>query len=330
MQGFCDDMKLIIKKSDNDGRLSLVDRYLDTDWRIEMVDEYDGIAFANALADADAIVSMNWPWSFPAPRLKLLQLPGAGTDDIEFDKVPAMASVCNVYGHDIGIAEYVMAGILEFTIGLRAMDRSLRQDRWTGSFVCGPRHGELFGQTIGIVGYGRIGREVARRARAFGMRVIACSRSAKNPDEFAARIDAMDQLDRLLGESDFIVVAAPLTETTHGLVNEAAFAKMKPSTVVVNVARGAIIDEPALYQALKSKRIAGALIDTWYQYPRQGDDHQKPASLPFHELDNIIMTPHASAWTHNLTSRRCQGIADNLNRLARGELLINVVKQGYA
>ncbi len=329
MQGFCDDMKLIIKKSDNDGRLALVDRYLDTDWRMEVVDEYDDIAFPRALADADAIVSMNWHWSFPALKLKLLHLPGAGVDGIEFDKVPATVSVCNVYGHDIGIAEYVMAGILEFTIGLMAMDRALRQDRWTGSYVCGPRHGELFGQTIGIVGYGRIGREVARRARAFGMRVIACSRSAKNSDEFAERVDAMNHFDRLLGEADFIVVAAPLTETTHGFINESAFAKMKTSAVVVNVARGAIIDEPALYQALKSKRIAGALIDTWYKYPRQGDDHQKPASLPFHELDNLIMTPHASGWTHNLTSRRCQSIADNLNRLARGEALINVVTRGY-
>ncbi len=321
-------MKLITKKSDNDGRLALVDRYLDTDWRMDIVDEYNDAAFRSALADADAIVSMDWHWSFAAPKLKLLQLPGAGADDIEFDKVPATASICNVYGHDIGIAEYVMAGILEFTIGLRALDRALRQDRWTGSYVCGPRHGELFGQTLGIVGYGRIGREVARRARVFGMRVIACSRTAKGHDEFAERVDAMDRLHRLLGETDFIVIAAPLTKDTQGLIDQEAFAKMKPGAVLVNVARGAIIDEPSLYDALKSKRIAGALIDTWYQYPLQGEDYQAPASLPFHQLDNIIMTPHASAWTHNLTSRRCQGIADNLNRLARGEPLINIVRKG--
>ena len=323
-------MKLVIKKSDDDGRLALLERYLDTDWRIAIVDEYVDSAFANALLDADAIISMDWHWSFSAPRLKLMQLPGAGTDGIEFDQVPATATVCNVYGHDIGIAEYVMAGILELTIGLRAMDRALRQDRWTGSYVCGPRHGELFGQTLGIVGYGRIGREVARRARAFGMRVIACSRTAKVNDEFAERIDAMDRFDRLLGEADFIVVAAPLTNATQGLVDEAAFAKMKPSAVIVNVARGAIIDEAALYGALKIKRIAGAVIDTWYHYPKQGEDHRKPASLPFRELDNIIMTPHASGWTNNLTARRCQSIADNLNRLARGEALINVVKQGHS
>jgi phosphoglycerate dehydrogenase-like enzyme len=323
-------MKLVIKKSDDDGRLALIDRYLETDWSIDIVDEYDDWTFASTLQDADAIISMNWHWSFPAPRLKLLQLPGAGTDGIEFDQVPAAATVCNVYGHDIGIAEYVLAGILEITIGLRALDRALRQDRWTGSYVCGPRHGELFGQTLGIVGYGRIGREVARRARAFGMRVIACSRTAKVNDEFAERVDAMDHFDRFLGEADFIVVAAPLTNETQGLVNDAAFAKMKPSAVMVNVARGAIIDEAALYYALKTKRIAGAVIDTWYHYPRQGEDYREPATLPFRELDNLIMTPHASAWTNNLTARRCQSIADNLNRLARGEALINIVKQGHS
>jgi phosphoglycerate dehydrogenase-like enzyme len=103
---------------------------------------------------------------------------------------------------------------------------------------------------------------------------------------------------------------------------------MKSSAVIVNIARGAIIDERALFDALKSKRIAGGLIDTWYHYPKQGEDHHRPATLPFHELENLIMTPHASGWTVNLTARRCRDIAENLNRLARGEPLNNVVKQG--
>ena len=323
-------MRLLIKQCDNDGRLALVSHFLDTNWHTDVADENDSHAFAAAVAKADAIISMDWIWDVPAPNLKLLHLPGAGLDGIEFSKLPAAASVCNVFGHDIGIAEYVMAGMLEMTIGLRRMDRALRQDRWTGSYVCGPRHGELFGQTLGIVGYGRIGREVARRARAFGMRVIACSRTAKANDEFAERVDDMAQFDRVLQESDYVVVAAPLSDSTQGLFNAAAFSKMKTNAVIVNVARGAIIEEAALYAALKSKRIAGAVIDTWYYYPKQGEDHRTPSKLPFRELDNLIMTPHASAWTNNLTTRRCQAIADNLNRLARGEPLINVVKQGHS
>ena len=321
-------MKLLTKACDNDGRLSLLSDFLDADWTIAIADETNLSAFANAASDADAIVSMDWSWDFPLPKLKLLHLPGAGTDAIQFSNLPRTTTVCNVFGHDIGIAEYVMAGMLEMTLGLRSMDRAMREDRWSGSYLCGPRHGELFGQTVGIIGYGHIGFEVARRARAFGMRVIACSRNAKAPDEFTERIDNLAGLDQLLAEADFVVIALPLTDSTRGLFDAAAFAKMKRNAIVINVARGAIIDEDTLYQALQSRRIGGAVIDTWYHYPKQGEDSAKPASLPFNQLDNVIMTPHASAWTFNLTSRRCKGIAENLNRLARGEPLINVVGKG--
>jgi phosphoglycerate dehydrogenase-like enzyme len=312
-------MQLLIKQSDNDGRLALISDFLDTDWQTEVVDEND-------LA---ALISMDWAWDVPAPKLKLLQLPGAGTDAIQFAKLPTMTSVCNVYGHDIGIAEYVLAGMLEMTVALRRMDQALRRNQWTGSHLYGPRHGELFGQTVGVVGYGRIGREVARRARAFGMRVIACSRTAKTNDEFAEWAGDMSRFGEVLAHSDFLVIAAPLSESTRGLIDAPAFAKMKSNAVIINVARGAIIDETALFQALQGKRIGGAVIDTWYHYPKQGEDFHAPSSLPFSELDNIIMTPHASAWTTNLVERRCQGIADNLNRLARGDTLNNIVRQGH-
>lgn len=321
-------MRLLIKQCDNDGRLALVGPLLQPGWETVVADELDSVAFAIAVAQADAIISMDWLWDIDAPKLKLLHLPGAGTDEIQLAKLPTTTTICNVFGHDIGIAEYVMAGMLEITLGLRAMDQALRRDHWHGSYLCGPRHGELFGQTVGIVGYGRIGSEVARRARAFGMRVIACSRSAKLNNEFAERVDDMTQFDRLLQEADFVVVAAPLSDSTRGLFNGAAFAHMKSNAIIINVARGAIIEEAALFDALKSKRIAGAVIDTWYYYPKQGEDHRKPSYLPFRELDNVLMTPHASAWTTSLMARRCQGIAENLNRLARGEPLINIVRQG--
>lgn len=323
-------MKLIIKQSDNDGRLSLLPGHLGVDWETEVVDEHDDQAFSLALKTADALISMNWRWQHATPKLKLLQLPGAGTDGIEFAKLPADTSVCNVFGHDISIAEYVLASMLEMTIGLSKMNQALRQNHWAGSYLCGPRHEELFGRTVGIIGYGHIGREVARRARAFGMSVIACTRTPKSGDEFAARVDAMDQLDVLLAESDFIIVAAPLTHATQDLINAAAFAKMKPAAVIINVARGAIINEDALFHALKNKQIGGAVIDTWYNYPRQGNEYAPPAHRPFHELDNLLMTPHASGWTESLKVRRCVGMAENLNRLIRGEPLTNVVKQGQS
>lgn len=320
-------MRLLIKKIDDDGRLSLVPKFLDTAWNIEVVDTDDLGAFERALHHADAMVSMDWKWDLPAAsHLKLIQLPGAGTDEIDFARVPARTTVCNCFEHEIGIAEYVLGALLEWTLGLRRMEAQFRQGSWAGSYLCGPRHGELYGKTLGVVGYGRIGREVARRAQAFGMRVIACTRTPR-PDEYADRVDGMQGFDELLRDSDFIVVTPPLNEQTRGLFDQRALAAMRPSAVIVNVARGAIIDEGALYDALKQRRIGGAILDVWYRYPPQGQSvGPRPSSYPFQELENVLMTPHASAWTDGLLPRRNGAVAANLNRLARGEPLINVVR----
>lgn len=320
-------MKLLIKSVDTDGRLALIPDFLQTDWTIEVVNFDDPADLRRKLADADAMISMNWPKSMPpAPALKLLHLPGAGTDDITFDAVPAQAAVCNVFEHEIGIAEYVLAAMLQWVIGIPHMDAALRRGEWFGSHLSGPRHGELYGQTVGIVGYGRIGREVATRARAFGMQVVACSRTPRGADGLVERVDPMEQLDALLEKSDFVLLALPLDASTTGLFSKERIARMKSTALLVNVARGALIDEQALYEACRDRRIGGAAIDTWYQYPVQGKTHAEPSRLPFRDLDNIIMTPHASAWTQGLLPRRCRLIAQNLDRLARAEVLVNVVR----
>ena len=319
-------LKLLIKKIDTDGRLSLVPTFLDTPWDIEVVDTDDLAAFERALRGADAMISMSWKGKVPpAPDLKLLQLPGAGTDDVDFALLAPATAVCNCFEHEIGIAEYALGAMLEWTIGIRRMDAGMRRGDWTGSYLCGPLHGELYGRTLGILGYGRIGREAARRALAFGMKVRACSRTPKT-DDLIGQVDGVETLHAMLQACDFLLVTAPLTEQTRGLIDAAAFAAMKPSAVVVNVSRGTIIDEHALYDALRSRRIAGAVIDVWYRYPAQGQTTASPATLPFHELDNILMTPHASAWTDGVLPRRNRAIADNLNRLARGAPLVNVVR----
>lgn len=320
-------MKLLIKKVDNDGRLALIPDFLQTAWTIDVADSSQHAELAAKIGDADAMISMNWPKDAPfAPRLKLLHLPGAGTDDIAFEKLPLHTSVCNVFEHEIGISEYVLSGMLQWAIGIPRMDAALRQDRWVGSHLAGPRHGELHGQTIGIVGYGRIGREVARRATAFGMKILACNRTSRGGDEFVERVAGMDALPTLLAAADYVLLALPLDASTGGMIGAAELARMKPTAVIINVARGALIDETALFDACRNRRIGGAIIDTWYRYPGQGETTGAPGNLPFRELDNVIMTPHASGWTEGLRPRRCKLIAENLDRLARGEPLVNVVR----
>jgi phosphoglycerate dehydrogenase-like enzyme len=320
-------LKLLLKKIDNDGRLGLIPEFLKSNWSIDVADSSDATELAAKLADADAVVSMNWPSDMPpAPRLKLLHLPGAGTDDIDFDSVPPRAAVCNVFEHEIGISEYVLAGMLQLAIGIPRMDAALRRDEWFGSHLSGPRHGELYGQTVGIIGYGRIGREVARRATAFGMRVIACSRTPGGTDGVVAGVAGMDGLPDLLATADFVVLALPLDASTAGIIGASQLGRLKPTAVIINVARGALIEERALFDACKNRRIGGAIIDTWHRYPRDGETVCPPGNLPFRELDNIIMTPHASGWTEGLRPRRCKLIAENLDRLAKGEPLVNVVR----
>jgi phosphoglycerate dehydrogenase-like enzyme len=320
-------LKLLIKNVDNDGRLGLIPNYLETEWTIESANHEDRTELERKLADADAMISMNWARDMPfAPKLRLLHLPGAGTDDIAFDAVPAQAAVCNVFEHEIGIAEYVLSAMLQWVIGIPRMDAALRRGEWYGSHLSGPRHGELYQKTLGIVGYGRIGREVAARASAFGMTIVACSRTPRPGDGLVESVEPMQKLDALLAKSDFVLLALPLDSSSAGLIDKARLAKMKSTAVIINVARGALIDEKALYEACRERRIGGAAIDTWFRYPAQGNVRGDPSSLPFRELDNVIMTPHGSGWTDGLLPRRCQLIARNLDRLARGEALLNVVR----
>lgn len=320
-------LKLVIKKIDSDGRLSMVPTFLDTAWDIVVADSDNLDAFERALDGADALISMSWNGRVPqAASLRLLQIPGAGTDAIDFSLLSPRTAVCNCFEHEIGIAEYVLGAMLEWVIGLRRLDAALRAGDWAGSYLCGPRHGELHGKTLLTLGYGRIAREAAARALAFGMRVRACSRTARDSEPLVGRVAGMDELRQHLESADFVLVTLPLDDSTRGLIDARAFACMKDSAVIINVSRGAVIDEQALYDALAQRRIGGAIIDVWYGYPPQGQRHAEPSRLPFHALDNILMTPHASAWTDGLLPRRNRAVADNLNRLARGEPLVNVVR----
>lgn len=319
-------LKLVLRPPYNDGREALLAKHLTTPWTVRPAQGAE--AFAREIVDADAVVSMAWSLPEPtAPRLRLLQLPGAGLDAIDFAAVPRHTAVCNVYEHEIGMAEHCVLVILEWLIGLRGQDARLRRGDWSDSLHGGAgTHGELFGKTVGIVGYGRIGRETAKRLKPFGVRILACTRSPGKRDGQADEIAGMDRLDWLLGEADFVVIACPLDDGTRGLFDGRAFAAMKPGAVLINVARGPIVDEDALYAACKAGRIGGAAIDVWWRYPKGAGETMFPSTHPLHELPNAILTPHTSGWSAGLHERRWRIIAQNLDRLHRGEPLLNPVR----
>jgi phosphoglycerate dehydrogenase-like enzyme len=225
------------------------------------------------------------------------------------------------------IAEYVLMMILAVSRRLPQLLELQRERTWQ------PLEGaELRDVTVGIVGLGSIGRAVASLASAFGCRLIAVRRrteaaaddpitdsdSIPLPAHALDRVLGPDGLPELLGESDFVVLAAPLTPETEGMIGDAALAAMKPGSWLINVARGRLVDERALLRALRDGSIGGAVLDTF------ADEPLSPES-PFYGLDNVIVTPHTS-WSSGRVLDRSVGLfCENLRRFAAGEPLLNVV-----
>jgi phosphoglycerate dehydrogenase-like enzyme len=185
---------------------------------------------------------------------------------------------------------------------------------------------ELAGKTLGILGYGRIGRALARRARAFDMDVCAIRRDvSQSSAEGLAFLGGPDALGEVVRRADYLAVTLSLNDTTRGLLGERELAMMKPTAVLINVARAEILDEDALYRALAERRIAGAVLDVWYRYPKDAEP-TLPARRPFHELANVVMTPHVSGWTEGMLEARAKLIAENIERLVRGETPLNLIR----
>lgn len=281
------------------------------------------------LAEADVFLSKAFTPAMTAAagRLKLIHTPGAGTNWIDFSAVPAHVAVCNVFGHEVAITEYVFMTLLALNRDLLNMDARFRRADWSDRKTRTPGH-EIRGRTLAVLGLGHIGREVARIANAFGMRVIGATRtpSAERAAQLGlAGIAGLDRIGEVMSEADFVVVALPLESGTARIIGEAELRAMQPTAYLINVARGEVIDEAALYAALEERAIAGAALDVWYRYP-DGLEPVRPADHPFHELDNVIVTPHIAGWTVETFAYRWQAIDENLRRLGSGEPLLNVVK----
>lgn len=279
-------------------------------------------------ASADIVVGVRFDATLPRPEgLGLFHVPGAGYDAVDLAALPPSATVCNCFGHEQAIAEYVMAALLARHVPLTDADRRLRTGDW--AYTSGSRarmHGEIAGKTIGLLGFGHIGKAIARRAKAFEMTVHVANRSPVTTSPLVDRGFTLDELPAFWGSVDILVVSVPLTEETRGIVGESAFATMRPDAVIFNVGRGPTIDEHALYEALRTHRIAGAVIDTWYRYPSADRGTVLPSALPFHELPNIVMTPHMSGWTSGTIHRRQLAMIDNVLRWMEKRPCLNVIR----
>jgi phosphoglycerate dehydrogenase-like enzyme len=281
-----------------------------------------------AAATADILVTNHWRADYPpAPRVKLVQSVATGIELIDLGALPHGVAICNAFGHETAIAEYVLMVMLVWSHRFREIEGEFRaHSSWRPSWVqSGEPHGEIRGSTVGIIGLGRVGQGVARRAAPFGCRIIAANRSARDPAAGIERIYPMGDLDRMLPECDYIVLSTALGPETERLIDARRLGLMKRSAFLVNIARGAVIDEDAIYAALRDRTIAGAALDVWWRYPDSSEPERRPSRHPFHELPNVIMTPHCSGWTDGMVRRRWDEVAENLRRFACGETLSNIV-----
>jgi phosphoglycerate dehydrogenase-like enzyme len=296
---------------------------------VEILDDpIDRTRLLHAAADAEILVSNHWHADYPpAPRVRLVQSVATGVELIELAALPAGVTVCNAFGRESAIAEYIVMVMLTWRHRLFEISAEFREHAsWRTSWVQGGTpHGEVRGSTLGIVGYGRVGREVARRAAPFGCRILAATRTPRDPEPGVERIFPLAKIDRMLPECDTVALCTALGPETTGLIDARLLSLMRPSAFLINIARGQIVDEDAIYSALRDRTIGGAALDVWWQYPDAAEPERRGSRHPFHELPNVIATPHNSGWTSGMVERRWSEIADNINRFVRGAPVINLV-----
>jgi phosphoglycerate dehydrogenase-like enzyme len=273
-------------------------------------------AFADAAPEADVI--LNWTGSRDllrqvwrmAPRVRWIHSRSAGLDELLFPELAESAvpltNARGVFSEILG--EFVIAAVLFFAKGLRRMVRSQEAGVWDQFDTV-----EVAGQTMGVIGMGDIGKAAARRGEAMGMRVMGLGRA-----------DGPERKRELLAQSDYVVLSAPLTPETRGIVGAAELCAMKPEAVLINVGRGPLVDEAALIAALHERRIGGAALDVFDQEPL-------PAGHPYFALDNLLLSAHSADHTPDWQQRAIQLFLDNFERYRKGEPLRNVVdkRRGY-
>ncbi|HJU16116.1 MAG TPA: D-2-hydroxyacid dehydrogenase [Stellaceae bacterium] len=277
-----------------------------------------GSELERRIGDADVLViSGLWRDALleRAQRLRFIQAIGAGTDQFPRDRLKErgirLASASGVNAR--AVSEHAMALILALARRLPEARDNQKRHVWRDMIGdLAAREDELGGKVLAIVGIGAIGGRLARLAKAFDMRVVGIRRNPAAGNGAADAVLGPDRLQEALPEADFVALTCPLTRDTENLIDAAAFARMKPSAFLVNAARGRCVDEPALIEALRAGRIAGAAIDVAVEEPL-------PAASPLWDMANVLVTPHTAGETRRYEDNVLDILLDNLERLWRGE-----------
>lgn len=282
---------------------------------------------AQALMDATVLLSWNFPQEIPTQEysrlrhVSLIQLITAGADHMPFADLPAHISVAsNVGAYATPMAEHVLAMIL--ALAKRLFVEQLKLMR--GEFDDQTLNRSLVGANAGILGFGGTGRTTARILRTFGMNIYAINQSGKSP-EATEFIGTLRDLEHVLRTCDVVVISLPLTTATKGLIGREELAWMKPDAILINVARGAIIDEEALYAHVKNHPAFSVGIDTWWEEPLRGGVFRM--GYPFLELPNVLGSPHNSALVSHVVADAARQAAENVAQFLQGKKAMGMVRR---
>jgi phosphoglycerate dehydrogenase-like enzyme len=301
--------------------------------QISTVNAGDEEAMVEAIREVDVVVTSQISRRAleAGQKLKLVQVPFTGVNELDFPtfREKKRLWLANSHAPATATAEHAWALIMALAKRVVWHDRELRQGKWRGMRTYSPSI-ELRGRKLAVIGLGSIGREVARLGRAFGMKVYAIKRTVTERDkELPEEVDFLggpDDLEYVLKECDFAVLCVPLTPDTKGLVG-AKELELLAGKYLVNVSRGPVVDEEALFYALQGGKLAGAGIDTWYVYPRNAAEREdtKPGHFPFEELPNVVMTPHNGGYSDGFLRETLKFVFANIARVARGETPASLV-----
>jgi phosphoglycerate dehydrogenase-like enzyme len=265
----------------------------------------------------------------------MIQSFGAGIDKIDLDAVRERENliVCNSHVNSAEVAEYAISLLFAAAKNIIPSDRELREGNWIHRWG-GPVHNlEIRNKKVLIIGLGHIGTDIAKRLKSFDVTIVAATFTggSRNAD-LVDQVVSINEIRPQVEESDFVILSLPLTDKSEGLVGREFLSWMKPTSVLVNISRGQIIDEQALYDVLKEKQIHSAALDVWWRYPSKWRGTAiPPADVPFHELDNIVISPHRAAYSENIRRDLNQFACENILRFIRGETPHNIIdpERGY-
>jgi len=258
-----------------------------------------------------------------AKKLKLFQIPFTGVDqlDLSLYKNRKDIFICNVHTNRTAVAEHAFALMLALAKNIVTNDRDLRLGRWHGFSSKEPTI-QLQGKSLGIIGLGSIGWEIAKIGHLLGMKIFALKREIKEKDLEKKKIleflGTNKDLEKVIKESDFIIITVPLTQKTKGLIGKKEL-KLMQGKYLVNISRGAVIDEEALFKSLEEHYLSGAAIDTWYQYPTNEQKEILPSQYNFHKLENVVMSPHTAGYSDRALEENIKSVFDNIVRIYYGE-----------